>query len=186
MALSASVTVNAKGNSDSTLSVDTSEAIGSVDSDGYVLVSEEKYMDGDFFIIDRLYEYPGISTYATDTGTKDLKKSRSIYKNFSNYGDLLAVMWVSGTFKWDKPKDTATVSNPKGWFEDYSDSNYTITNKDGFPEYGSNQGMTTFLSQRYAYIKYIINVHNKTNQSNNEFTLWVDVNIEGNETVRDW
>ena len=188
-ALSASVTVNAVRNSDSASPADTSETIGSVDNEGYVLISEEKYMDGDFFIVDRLYEYPGISTYASDTGEKDLKKSRAIYVGSSstNSGDLLAIMWVSGTFKWNKSKDTATISDAKAWIDHYEGSNHEIKAKSGYPKSASNQGATLLggaLGKKYAYIEYYITIKDKIMQYTNEYRLWLDVDVEGEEHVK--
>lgn len=141
-AVSASAAVNAEEGDNFAWIADTSKAIGSVDSEGYVLISEERYADGDFFIVDRQYEYSEISTYANDTGKKDVKRSRSIYggNSFTDLGNLLAIMWVSGTFQWDKNQDTATVSNVKAWIDHYEGSDFEVTAKSGYPKSGSNQG----------------------------------------------
>lgn len=183
-ALAASVPVNAEENDNPVSFSDTSEAIGSTDSEGYVLISEEKYSDGEFFIVDRLYEYPGISTYASTTGTADYKKTRNIYNkggvpSDDSSGTKIVTMWVSGTFKWDSDKDTATVSNVKAGFDDYSDSHLEVTTVDGYPKSASNQGATLLWGHKYAYIEYYINIRKIPTQTNHKFRLWLDVDING-------
>lgn len=186
-ALSVSVTANANGNSGSASSADTNEAIGSTDSEGYVLVSEEKYVDGDFLVVDRHYIYPSVVAYAGTTKEENHKESRTIYDKNGVPGDnssgtKVVTMWVSGTFKWNKDEDTATVSNVKAGFDDYSDSSLKITAVEGYPKSGSNQGATVlggFFGKKYAYIEYCINIKVVAKQSNHQFKLWYDIDIDG-------
>lgn len=155
------------------------------DDEGYVLIAEEESIVDGYSVVDRTYVMSSISTQANGEGSDTIKKSRSIYKNESNYGDLIAIMWVQGYFKWSASKDIATISNPKAWIDIYN-NNYKIYDEEGYPKYDSNQGATVLwglFGNKYAYIEYIINVENAFGVPT-KFRLYLDVNVNGDPKVR--
>lgn len=151
---------------------------------GFSLISQEQTIDENgFLIIDRTYVENTPSTYSTNdanSGSKTVKKSRSIYNNGSTSGDLWVIMWASGKFSWNTEKDTATVTNAKGWYDLYDlPSIREITNTK--TNYDSNQGATILggaLGNKYAYVEYILTMKNEFGATQ-DYKLWIDVNVKG-------
>ncbi len=185
-ALSMSVSASAESDCDSSMLLSQTVLTAETDDEGYVLVSEEVNKDGDYLIVDRTYELTVLSPRAGNKGSKSVKKSRSIYENENTFGNLYAIMWISGDFKWDEEMDQAKVSNVKAWIEHYSHDGVEIYAKAGYPKYDSNQGATVLdglFGSKYAYIEYIVVVENWAHFKK-EFRLWFDINVRGEEKIK--
>lgn len=188
LSISAALTLTLSANAESSelvglnLSGSVTATDESEDLAGFTLISEERFVDeNNFYIVDRTYVENEVDTYsvnATKSGSKTIKKSRSIYSDKSG-GDLWLIMWVQGDFSWNSQKDTATVENADRWQEIRDQIPDYITVSEKKFEYKSNQGMTNWLGgHKYASIEYIIRVANEYT-AGQDFRIWLDVNING-------
>lgn len=151
------------------------------DLTGFTLVSEEESIIDDYYVVDRTYVESKPTLYSANiSGSKTVKKSRTLYSDGSSSGDLIGIMWASGDFSYNKDKDSATIKNAKGWFDDsYFPSKFKL--KEYPLSYDSNHGATTLgglFGYNYAYVEYKISITNLVGVSH-DFRLWIDVNVIG-------
>lgn len=159
------------------------EHINQDDFDEFVLISTDEYVDEDtgFRIVDKTFVKEEPTLYST-IEHKDVKKSRSIYSNDSStYGDLLVMMWVSGTFNYDGD-EYITVTNPKGWYERYAETTPYPKVTANPLKYASQQGSNFLFGNMYAYVEYTITLENYAHFTK-DYRLWVDVNRKGEVSV---
>ncbi len=153
-------------------------------SSQYVLVSEDEYIDENGFrIVDRIYTSNNTNARsASVSGTEYYKTAKEV----SNPdGITMFILWVSGTFSWNSDNDTATVKDPKGWYENNMSSDSPVKIIDTELKYGSNQGATVLnglFGNKYAYVEYSLTSQNQYG-TQKTYTLYLDVNRLGEVKV---
>ncbi len=156
-------------------------------NNGYELVVEESYVDSEsgFFIVERTYVEKTSEDTAVQqdykTFKKNVEKTKAVYRDPNlNYGDLMFMMYVGGTFE-SKSIDDIRVSNA---YRDIKIENLFIGTYYFEKKFASesNCGANFLFGHKYAYVEYIITV--TTPNGNFDQRLWLDVNVLGEETTK--
>lgn len=154
-------------------------------------IEHNEYVDGDFYIVDEVYEQAGVPTdlyiiNASEWEYKRVTVNRSIYQDpDKNHGTLLATMTVTVQFKWNG--NTAwvvgdpycnTKIEPAGQEFIKSKSNKEVA-------FASDQGSNFLFGNKYAYVEYIVTltyhfgVSGLPDELPVDFRLYVSVNRNG-------
>ncbi len=181
VAATMALTMSAVSNAETVESViDTCDSIETSNSgaysDGFVLVSENQYVDENGnTITDRLFVKDDIMPL-TKSGTRTYKVTKNVKDAFE--------MWVQGTFSWDSEKDTATVTNVSSGYE-ILDTQARVEISDEVTEYKSNQGKEEpfGVGHKYAYIQYELTADVST-WPKSHYSIYTDVNTEGERKIR--
>lgn len=160
-----------------TVEVIPQEVLSGTELQGFVLVSEEQYVDENGCVnIDRLY-VKDEAMLLSSSGTRTYKVTKNVENSFE--------MWVKGTFTWDSEDDTATVTNVSSGYE-ILDSYSNITIEDEVTKYDSNQGkeeLWGLVGHKYAYIQYDLTADSST-WKDRHYSIYTDVNTEGERKIR--
>lgn len=156
-----------------------------IDNEKYVLLSESTATIEEGVICrTQVYQKSDeVGQYSVNSsrGSKTIKVENDFIVSKTGTKTLWATITIGGKFSWDSQNDTVTVTNV---------SHNVITNTGRFfqvlnnpaVEYGDNQGANFLFGRKYAYIKKELTMTNGYANSQQTFSLYVDVNIDGHHS----
>jgi len=150
--------------------------------DKYTLLSE-KTMTTEDGVVCRTQVYQksdelGQYSVNSSQGHKTIRVKNDFKISKTGTTTLWATITIGGEFSWNSQNDTVTVTNVTSSVEKNNGRYFEITNNPPV-EYGNNQGANILFGRKYAYIKKEITMTNGYPHSQQTFSLYVDVNIDG-------